>query len=470
LKHPIVLVHGWSATSASMLDLKRFLQSKDFGVTDVWLGDYISMDDDVRVEDVARRMQRVLRNERDRLGKFDMIVHSTGGLVAREWLTQFYPDGIGKPEDPCPVRRLLMLAPANFGSRLAASGKSFIGRIAKGWDHWFHTGEQMLNELELASYYQWKLACRDLISEDGGQSPYGGGRVLPFVIVGSRGYKEGLQQIANENGSDGTVRPAAANMNVSGFTVDFSAGTNTPNVKVWNPRIGAERLAFAVLSDRDHGTILNPAEATGSSRSDLLGQLITRALSCEDAGYAGLCDAWDQVSAETIALADDPNLLQTAFPNSAPSAQALHQYFQVLVAVQDDDGRPVNDYFLEFFCPQVQGEEDSVLFHQSVLDDVHVNTIDPSRRCLFVDRTDLEHIFYQDGRTCVAVSLSAAPIGTNIRYFESTQEGAKAQLIVHEKGDFARENLPGRLRRNRTHLVSIIIPRRPLDNVFRLSN
>jgi len=469
VKSPVVLVHGWSATSASMLDLKRFLQDRGFGVTDVWLGDYISMDDDVRVADVARRMQRVLRSERDKLGKFDMIVHSTGGLVAREWLTHFYPDGLGKPDDPCPIKRLLMLAPANFGSRLAASGKSFIGRIAKGWDNWFHTGEEMLNELELASRYQWNLACRDLISEDGGQSPYGSGRVLPFVIVGSRGYQDGLKQIANENGSDGTVRPAAANMNVNGITIDFSAGV-TPDVKMWSTRSGAEKLAFAVLADRDHGTILEPAKHTGSSRSDLLGSLITRALDCDDATYPSVCDEWDNVSADTVELSEHPDALQAVFPNSRPTSQALHQYFQIIVAVQDDDGRPVHDYFLEFFCPEVSGEEDSVLFHQSVLDDVHTNTLDASRRCLFVDRTDLEDVFYKDGRKSVAISLSAAPIGTNIRYFDSTHEGAVAQLVVHAKSDLDREKLDARLRRNRTHLVSIVIPRRPLDNVFRLSN
>jgi len=55
--------------------------------------DYISKDDDVRVEDVAKRMGEVIDGmiaSGDLDKSFDMIVHSTGGLVARAWLTSWY--------------------------------------------------------------------------------------------------------------------------------------------------------------------------------------------------------------------------------------------------------------------------------------------------------------------------------------------------------------------------------------------
>ena len=111
-----------------------------------------------------------------------------------------------------------------------------------------------------------------------------------------------------------------------------------------------------------------------------------------------------------------------------------------------------------------------MVFHRDVLDDVHTNGAEPSRRCLLVDRSDLEARFYVNGRTKVAMSISAAPIGANVHYFDSTAEGAKGQLVVHAMDELAREELPGRLRRNRTHLVEIVIPRRPTDGVFRLTN
>ena len=115
--------------------------------------------------------------------------------------------------------------------------------------------------------------------------------------------------------------------------------------------------------------------------------------------------------------------------------------------MRDDQGQRVNDYFLEFLSPQVAGEEDSVFLHQKVLDDVHTNTIDASLRCLFIDRTDLFNLFYDGVRTQVALSISAAPLGDDIRYFDSTKEGAKGHLVVHDAKLDAREQLPGRPQR-----------------------
>src|SRR5207245_2308666 len=124
-------LHGWSDTSKSFLTLRDFLTGNGYPTAQIWLGDYVSMDDDVRVEDVGKRMESVIRaaiSANKLTVPFDLIVHSTGGLVAREWLSRYYPDGAGAP-----IKRLIMLAPANFGSRLATLGKSMIGRVAKGF-------------------------------------------------------------------------------------------------------------------------------------------------------------------------------------------------------------------------------------------------------------------------------------------------------------------------------------------------
>src|ERR1700722_755289 len=114
----VAIVHGWSATSESVLRLRDFLPGHGYPRTQNWLGDYVSMDDDVRVEDVGKRMESVIRAAivaNQLTVPFDLIVHSTGGLVAREWLSRFYPDG-----QNAPVKKVIMLAPANFGSRLAS--------------------------------------------------------------------------------------------------------------------------------------------------------------------------------------------------------------------------------------------------------------------------------------------------------------------------------------------------------------
>ena len=474
----VAIVHGWSDDSGSFRKLRDFLVANGFDVTQVFLTDYISMDDDVRIEDVAKRMEVVLRAEMDagRLAKaFDLIVHSTGGLVAREWVTRFYPDGTS-----CPAKRIVMLAPANFGSALAALGKSMIGRIAKGWNNWLQTGTEMLRGLELASPYQWGLACRDLLDPSpGGQGtgPYGPDRIWPFVIVGSRGYPQGLRQIVNENGSDGTVRAAAANLNAVGLTIDFATTPDSPEVRLWHRRSGDFQIPFAVLPDRDHSTIVQPQANTNSQAafSSLLGQMILAALSCgTPARYAEIQAEWAKTSEATAGLARDDAARIAAFDRGdAPDAKELHQYFQIITRVRDDHGQPVNDYFLEFFAPRASGNRDAVYFQKEVLEGVHVNRAMASLRCLYADRNDLLENYYplipQPDRREVAMSISAAELGPNVRYFDKTRVGASGNVVVHRENEDARENLKARLLRNTTHLVEIVIPRQPIDKVFSLA-
>ena len=475
----VAIVHGWSDTSESFRDLRDFLVRNGHDAAQIFLGDYISMDDDVRIEDVAKRMQVVLDEmvaARRLTRPFDLIVHSTGGLVAREWVVRFYPTG-----RDCPAKRIIMLAPANFGSALAAMGKSMVGRLAKGWNNWFQTGTHMLHGLELASPYQWSLACRDLLDPTpggNGDGPYGDGedKVWPFVIIGSRGYPSGLRQIVNENGSDGTVRVAAANMNVVGMTIDFSENPATPPIRPWHRRSGGLRVPFAVLPDRDHSTIVRPAEDPGSQPvfSRHLGQLILTALNCDTpAEYRAIQKDWDLASEATAALAHNQAALQNAFATDPPDPAALHQYFQVVTRVRDDHGQPVDDYFLEFFAPQQRSDRATIYFHKEVLEDVHVNKQAPSLRALYIDRNDLLANYYalipQENKREVAMSISAAEVGPNIRYFDKTRVGARGSLIVHKEADEAKEQLLARLFRNTTHLVEIVIPRQPIDKVFRFA-
>lgn len=471
----VAIVHGWSDTSKSFANLRAFIEGSGLSPVEVWLGDYVSTDDDVRVEDVGKRLQDVVADAIARgtlTPPFDMIVHSTGGLVAREWIARYYPDG------GCPVKRLIMLAPANFGSRLASLGKSMIGRLAKGWNNWFQTGAEMLTALELASPYQWDLARRDLFDLQGdGARPYGKGRVWPFVIVGTRPYPTGLKQIVNEDGSDGTVRAAAANLNAVGMTVDFSTNAVAPVITPWPHRAAEVRFPLAVLPDRDHTTIHEPQEAAAGSRADLseaLGRLILSALGCKtDLQYARIHDDWHTLSEQTAALGADPDALAGAFASHAPDAGELHQFMQVVTFVRDDNGLPVDDYFLEFFAPETAGTAEAVYFHREVIEHVHVNSRATSRRCLFIDRSDLIAGFYpmlkRPELMEVAVSLSAAAVGRNTRYFDSTREGAKGHFIVHRLDTEGRADLPARLFRNSTHLVEIVVPRQPVEKVFRLS-
>jgi pimeloyl-ACP methyl ester carboxylesterase len=473
----IAILHGWSDTSDSFRNLQEFLVRNGFESADIRLGDYITLQDDIRIEDVADRMQDVIQQQIASgilKAPFDLIVHSTGGLVAREWISRFYPQGLG-----CPVKRLIMLAPANFGSRLASTGKSMLGRIVKGWNNWFEVGKVMLDELELASSYSWDLASRDLLdpAADNLPGPYGFGKVMPFILVGTRGYRTGPRRIVDEPGADGTVRCAAANLNVIGMTIDFSTNNEQPRITPWRQRNLGLEFPFAILPDRNHSTICDPDADPGLKNiEDLLGDCILNALKCDGAqDYERLASSWNLISESTSQLGGQPEKVAALFgtdPLDDADANSLHQYFQVVIAVKDSLGRQVTDYFVEFFSPDVGGTSDFELFHTEVLDDVHVNQLNASLRCLFIDRTDLEEKFYKLRPKIknLAMSLSASNPGPNVRYFSTQAVGARGQLIIHKEDMTAAEDLGGaRLRRNRTHLVEIIIPRRPMDDVFKLS-
>ncbi len=115
----IVIVHGWSDDSKSFRRLAEQLEAW-FGSapTQIRLADWISLQDDVTYADLAAALDRAWTAQGlSRAPRtVDVVVHSTGALVLRDWLTRHF--------DPAsaPVKRFLMLAPANFGLAAGAQG------------------------------------------------------------------------------------------------------------------------------------------------------------------------------------------------------------------------------------------------------------------------------------------------------------------------------------------------------------
>jgi pimeloyl-ACP methyl ester carboxylesterase len=136
----IIIIHGWSDNSDSFRDLRNHLLNENIQnkILDIRLGDYVSLHDEITLPDIANALNKAMirLNIPQDPRSIDFIVHSTGSLVVRQWMTQFFSS------DTNPIRRLIMLAPANFGSPLAHKGRSFIGRAIKGFklDHLFETG------------------------------------------------------------------------------------------------------------------------------------------------------------------------------------------------------------------------------------------------------------------------------------------------------------------------------------------
>jgi hypothetical protein len=120
-----------------------------------------------------------------------------------------------------------MIAPANFGSPLAHKGKSFIGRVTKGFNgsKVFETGKQILDALEMASPFIWQLTERDRFQKN----PFNPKEIHTTVLIGNKGHG-GIKSIANEVGSDGVVYTCSASMEAALVKLDFSHSETPQNI------------------------------------------------------------------------------------------------------------------------------------------------------------------------------------------------------------------------------------------------
>ena len=220
----LVFVHGWSVTSTSTYgDLPARLKREaarrggpGLDVAHVYLGQYVSFRDEVRVGDIARAFDHAIRGVLAGAGRerrFACITHSTGGPVLREWLDQFYVRP-GRLAD-CPLSHLVMLAPANFGSALAQLGKGRLAGI-RAWFNGVEPGQGVLDWLELASPESLALNLRWIHDYPKLHLPRGPRPVFPFVLSGDaidRKLYDHVNAYTGETGGDGVVRLAAANLN-----------------------------------------------------------------------------------------------------------------------------------------------------------------------------------------------------------------------------------------------------------------
>lgn len=401
---PLVILHGWSDDGQSFDALARHLAARltGFDIELVSIGDYLSMHDDVRFDDLQAAMERAWseRGLPRTPGSADAIVHSTGGLVIRDWLDRnFAPD-------KSPIKHLVMLAPANFGSPLAHKGRSFIGRTAKGFfsrkpnQPLFNTGTHILQGLELASPYSFDLAMRDRFGS--GKGRYAPGRVLCTVLMGNTGYS-GIRAIANETGGDGTVRTSTANLECAHLTIRFESRPDPEDPSRWRsvpkpiklaPSQG--RTAFRLLDKVDHSSITLNGKVKANKPEMAVLDLIEQALTVDDAGFAAFCDRCDE---ETAAL--------TRQPGGRKGSAAMQN---MVVRVRDDFGVPVEDYLLEFYdIRKRDGGALAKAIHEGAINKVHLYRSDPSYRSLYIDTAALRHALTK-GDTRFGLSITATPV------------------------------------------------------------
>ncbi|MBX3704079.1 MAG: alpha/beta hydrolase [Steroidobacteraceae bacterium] len=440
----LVILHGWSDTHASFRRLGNRLVADGIaaGVKHVRLGDYVSMDDDVTFDDLAHAMQRAWQAENLPTAprSVDVVVHSTGGLVARHWMTSCYRPATN------PIRRLLMLAPANFGSPLAHKGRSFMGRVVKGFksDKLFQTGTHILKGLEVASPFSWELALRDRFSSD---DWYGPGRVLCTVLVGTDGYS-GIAAAANESGTDGTVRVATANLNAALVTFNFATDPQSPPAPSIREANGA--TAFARIPRDNHSTI---ALKDGGPRNPAVLGFVKRALTVDDSGFAALC-------ADLEAFSDQAR-------KDGAGKRFTQGYQDTVIRLTDSMDDFVTDYFLEVFAKTPDGSKvDDRLtraIQEEVMAKVHVYGDNAAYRSLMFNTTAVQEKLIAPQRP-LYISVTAMP---DIR---KTRTVGYSTFGYDDIGSI--KLMPARIARlfrpDRTVLVDMTIRREQTDRVFRI--
>ena len=371
-----VIIHGWSDCSKSFKELKAFLIQHNIGsVETIYYADYESREDNISFEDVIDGLydrfkeKGFIDKSGNKLVDLNVIVHSTGGLIIRHFISEYYINKI----DKCPVRKILMLAPANFGSPLAHYGKSILGMIFRGrykFGDLFEVGRRLLSGLEIASPYQWHLAHRDIITDEPYYLP---DKIQTFIFIGAQGYK-GLKKIISKKGTDGTVVVSGANINSVKFTVDFTC----EGQKISYMNSGVD-VAFAVLKDYNHGTIVEDIKPNKKSQ---IGKLLLQALKIKTT------NEFNQFKKKLEGVTKD------TFKNK-------EIYQQFFIHAVDDHGKPVKDYTIEFFIYKYDKKylkNGEVIkkrlsmkeiywggeIHRYLTDEFHKNSTDPSFRRFIV--------------------------------------------------------------------------------------
>lgn len=331
----LVFVHGWSVTNTSTYGaLPRQLQAQAaaegmaLNVTDIWLSEYVSFDDAVTMPDVVRAFDHALRDLHLRDASFACITHSTGGPVVREWLRAQRE----RPHALSTIRltHLMMLAPANFGSALAQLGKSILSRV-RAWAGGVEPGRRILDWLELGSAESLSLNLDHIHGADPSERDQ-----FLFVLTGDRPDRtlyDHINTYTGEDGSDGVVRMAAANLNARHAVLARESG-GTPDTLALNVTT-APRTAFKLIPGASHsGTDQGIMASTPTATVDAL----LRCMQVRDGdSYRRLCDAFDSENAQR-----DTQRVELESVGPFPARVHIHDPRSMLVVrLTDEGGEPL---------------------------------------------------------------------------------------------------------------------------------
>lgn len=357
MSRKVVLVHGYSDRGASFIPWAKALKARGYSTELIEVVTYKSLTNEVTIKDLAEGFDRALRHK-DINGDFDAIVHSTGMLVVRAWLTA--NRGEEKRERAKRLKHLIGFAPATWGSPLAHRGRGLLGSLFKGNKRkdkenapdFLEAGDLILDGLELASRFTWDLADEDLFVTDPlygthSDTPY------PFIFCGNRAYS-GLRSLINQDGTDGTVRFAGVNIDSVKFRVDLTKPADRPRLKSVTPNVISSEVVF--VDNVNHGTILSEPPAK-------MVELVDQALK--------------------VTTHEEYEAWRTAAKSFSKPPKTVYQQF--VIRMMDERRDPIGDYHVELFSVQ-NGKAKALDFDL----DMHAYQADKSFRCFHVEYDQLK--------------------------------------------------------------------------------
>jgi hypothetical protein len=409
---PILLIHGYSAESpepdtasinAIYGDLADYLKTA-FGadVISINISRYISLNDAVSIFDIARALDRALKQDHPALLQtgFHVIIHSTGALVIRYWLKLFSPK-------PSPIANLIHLAGANLGSGWAIIGRGQLARWGRFvLQNGAQRGLKVLQALELGSSETIDMHLHFLRPGNRMLEDY---QIQEYIIIGTQadvGWFTIPIRYAKEDGSDGTVRVSASNLNFNymrlvprpeAFTLGWSevqtaiANTNTTQPipayyqidETSRPILDRREIPFAIPCNCAH-TGDSSGIVSGTLPKTQVHGLIVSALSVPERSpdaWSALVDSFHQATASTY------NTARAARPQiSNFLVDHRNQYdahAQVIIRIQDQDGHPVPIDSGDIFFVSEQQRKDTIPI-QSLIEDTVVSNVSPNCICFYL--------------------------------------------------------------------------------------
>lgn len=381
MPRPLLLIHGYSATGLDFTKLYWALVDRKIDVELLNVGNYISLNNEITIDDISEGLERAISlTKLNTAEEFDAVVHSTGILVVRAWLAH-QKIAPGKNVRLGRLKHLIGLAPATWGSPQAHKGRTWLGALVKGdktpGPDFLNAGDLVLAGLELGSKFTWDLAHADLV----GPVPYfGTGPDSPYVAVfiGNTPYT-GIASIANDPGTDGTVRWSGCSLNTRKITLDL---TQTPTDAQGLPRkrvtisdwANDSRLNVPILAvdKRDHGSLISDPDPG----------MVDRIAKFLDIGDIGQYNTWLNEAQTWSTPARQRMLESKGHLFSFWKTTDLDGWQQFVVRARDAHGNPVTDYMIEVFEKGSDGQTWERAEEISV--DVHAYGPDPSYRCLHV--------------------------------------------------------------------------------------